>query len=402
MKTFLKDSFRKGFPGFIALALAICVYFIIYRFGFLNSIIAKLIDILTPFVYGGVIAYLLKRPYNFFERKLKGLLSEKRAGLAKLLSVIIVLLLTVAIIVILLVLVIPALADSLVSIANDLPGFIDGLIDYFKDLEAKGNSLAGAIVSALNTVEKNAIPWLKDNIFSNLSTTLSGVLSTVTGILGLLYNILIGVIICIYLLLGKDTFGKQAKMLVYSIFNRKAADWIVEEFRYIDKTFNGFFAGRILDSAIVGLICFVVCLILHFVVGLNNVILIAVVVGVTNIIPFFGPYIGGIPCAILALMDGIVPCIVFAVFIIILQTIDGNYIGPKCLAGEVGLSAFWCIFAITLFGGILGILGIIIGVPIFAVIYDLIRKCVHAGLNKNNIKEIPELKAEPEGAENSK
>lgn len=389
VKEFLRDSFRKGFPLFIALSLAICIYFFIYRFNFVNSGISNIIKILMPFVYGGVIAYLLKRPYNFFEEKMIKLLSEKRKGLAKLLAVIIVLVITIALLVVLLMLVIPALADSLVSIANQIPGLIDDLTKWLKEIDPEGTGIGGAIIQALETAEENAVPWLKDNILSNISTTLSGALSTVTGILGLLYNILIGVIICIYVLLGKDTFARQAKMLVYATFSRKVADWIIDEFIFIDKTFNGFFAGKILDSAIVGIICFVFCVILHFTLGLNNVILISVVIGVTNIIPFFGPYIGGIPCAILALMDGPVTCIVFALFIIVLQMVDGNFIGPRCLSSGVGLSGFWVLFAITLFGGLMGFVGILVGVPIFAVIYDLIKKGVYFGLEKNGIKELP-------------
>lgn len=401
MKAFLKDACKKGFPGFIAISLSICVFFIIYRFNHLNAGIGKIVDILTPFVYGGVIAYLLKRPYNFFEGKLIKLLSEKRTGLARVLAVILVLLLALAIIVLLLVLILPALVDSIVSIANELPGVLDDLIDYFSKYSESGDDLAGSIVSGLTTLKTDALPWLKDNITSNLSQALSGALSTVTGILGLLYNILIGIIICIYVLLGKGTLGKQAKMLIYSVFNKRNGDWILDELSFVDKTFNGFFAGKILDSAIVGVICFVVCVILHFTLGLNNVILISVVIGVTNIIPFFGPYIGGIPCALLALMDGPLTCIVFAAFIVVLQMIDGNFIGPRCLSSGVGLSGFWVLFAITLFGGLIGFVGILIGVPIFAVIYDLIKKCVHAGLEKNGITEIPTKAPEPEPVKES-
>ena len=388
MREFLRDSFRKGFPWFIAISLSVCVFFIIYRFNFLNSGIASLIGILKPFVIGGVIAYLLKGPYNFFVEKLTGVLPDKWKGLAKILSVIIVLVLTLAIIVVLLLLVIPALANSLMSIANQLPGFLDSVIAWLKDMDPQGTGIPTSIATGIETAELHLIPWLTDNIVSNLAKTLSSALSTVAGILGILYNVLIGVIICIYVLLGKENFARQGKMLVYSVFQKKRADWIINEFRFIDKVFNGFFAGRILDSAIVGLICFVVCGIMHFTLGLNNVVLISVIVGVMNIVPFFGPYLGGVPGAVLALLDGPVTCIVFVIFIFVLQTVDGNYIGPRCLAGGVGLSAFWCLFAITLFGGLMGIVGIIVGVPIFAVIYDLIKKAVYAGLKKNDAEAV--------------
>ncbi len=386
MREFIKESFKKGFPLFMALSLSICVFFLIFRFNHVNAGLSNLVRILKPFVIGGVIAYLLKRPYNFFEGKLIKLFPEKQKGLAKLLAVIIVLLIAFALIVVLLMLVIPALVNSLVSIANSIPGFMNDLTAYLEKMDTGDDSVAHYIITALNTAEENTINWLKNNMLSDLASTLNGALSTVTGVLGLLYNLLIGIIICIYVLPGKDTFARQGTMLIYAVFTKKVADWIMNELAFIDRTFNGFFAGKILDSAIVGLICFVFCVIMHFTLGLNNVVLIAVVVGVTNIIPFFGPYIGGVPCALLALMDGPVTCAVFAVFIIILQQVDGNYIGPRCLSQQVGLSGFWVLFAITLFGGLMGIVGIIVGVPIFAVIYDLIKRGVHAGLKKNNIK----------------
>lgn len=373
----------------MAISLSICVFFLIFRFEHLNTGFSNIVRILRPFVIGGVIAYLLKRPYNYFKEKMTSLLPEKKAGLAKMLSVIIVLILAIALVVILLMLVIPALANSLVSIANQIPATISEISKYLVKIDPEGTGIGGIILSALETAEKNAVPWLRDNFLSNITETLSGALSTVTGIMGILYNLLIGIIICVYVLLGKDTLGRQATMLVYAIFTREVADWIVDEFAFIDRTFNGFFAGKILDSAIVGAICFVFCLIMHFTLGLNNVVLISVIVGVTNIIPFFGPYIGGIPCAILALMDGPAACIVFAIFIVVLQMVDGNVIGPRCLSSGVGLSGFWVLFSITLFGGLMGFVGVLVGVPIFAVIYDLIKKCVYFGLKKNGITKIP-------------
>ena len=390
MREFLRDSFKKGFPLFLAISLSVCVFFIIYRFQFLNSGLSSLIGILKPFVIGGAIAYLLKRPYNFFLEKLSKMLPEKLKGFAKIFSVIIVLVVTLALIVVLLLLVLPALANSLMSISKQLPSAMDSIIAWLKSLDPKGNGIPSSIATGIQTAEIHLIPWLTDNVVSNMSKTLSTALSTVAGILGILYNLMIGVIICIYLLLGKETFARQGKMVVYALFQKERADWVIDEFRFIDKVFNGFFAGRILDSAIVGLICFAVCTLMHFTLGLNNVVLISVIVGVMNIVPFFGPYLGGVPGAVLALLDGPVTCVAFIVFIFVLQTVDGNYIGPRCLAGGVGLSAFWCLFAITLFGGIMGIVGIIVGVPIFAVIYDLIKKAVHLGLKKNNAEVLIE------------
>jgi predicted PurR-regulated permease PerM len=175
-------------------------------------------------------------------------------------------------------------------------------------------------------------------------------------------------------------------MVINALFPQNLAKSIIDEFAFIDKTFVGFFAGKILDSAIIGLICYVFCLILQLTMGLHNAVLIAVIVGVTNVIPYFGPYIGGIPAALLVLMDSPAACVIFVVFIILLQQFDGNFLGPLLLSGSVGLSGFWVLFSITLFGGLMGFVGILIGVPVFAVIYDLIKRFIHYMLRKRKLE----------------
>ena len=174
-------------------------------------------------------------------------------------------------------------------------------------------------------------------------------------------------------------------MLLYGVFPNKWAELIEEEVRYTDKMFNGFFVGKIIDSAIIGLICFAGTTIL----GFESAAFISVVIGVTNIIPFFGPFIGAIPCALLLLL-GTHPwdSLYFLIFIVILQQIDGNIIGPKILGNTTGVSSFWVLFSILLFGGLWGIVGMVIAVPLFGVIYDIIRKLVNRGLRRNQQEEM--------------
>ena len=163
-------------------------------------------------------------------------------------------------------------------------------------------------------------------------------------------------------------------------FPRRWADIIEDEARYADKMFNGFLMGKLLDSAIIGLICFVGTSLL----GFTSAPLISVVMGVTNIIPFFGPFIGAIPCALLLLLENPIHCLIFLVIIVILQQVDGNFIGPKILRNTTGLSSFWVLFSILLFGGLWGVLGMIVGVPLFAVIYDIVRQLTRYGLRRHN------------------
>lgn len=405
MKEFIKKSFRMAFPIFIGLGLTIIFFFLIFRFDGISGAIKKVMSILTPFVYGGVMAYLLKTPYNWFESKLIRKFKGERMGLVKALSLILVLLSTVLIIFMLLTMVIPALVDSLVSIAQEIPGVVTTLDNAIADLTKDNPEVIDYMNMALDTVKTSGPKWIKNSILPGLTDALGGVVGAFGSFLGLMYNLLIGIIICIYILLDKKNFARQAKMIVYAMFPRETAEKVIDEFIFVDKTFVGFFGGKVLDSAVVGLICYVFCLILQLTMGMNNAVLIAVIIGVTNIIPFFGPFIGAIPAAIIILIDSPICCLIFLVFVVLLQFFDGNVLGPRLLSGSVGLSGFWVLFSITLFGGLFGIAGIIVGVPIFAVVYDLIRRWIYMMLQRHQVSEYlpkPEQCDEADAADKEK
>ena len=395
MKNFFRNAFRFAMPLFIGLTLSIISFFLIFRFNGISNAFSSIVGILKPFIYGGVIAYLLKTPYNWFEKKLPKLIGENHKGLVKALSLILVLLAAVLIIIFLLVLVIPALVDSIVAIAEAIPGVLKRIDRFILKYTESNPGVGKYIDDTLKSLEVNGPEWLKKNVLPYLSNALGGIVGAFGSLLGLLYNLLIGITVCIYLLLGKDTFTRQAKMLTYSVFKRESAEVVLDEFRFIDKTFKGFFGGKILDSTIIGLICYVFCLILQLTMGMHNAVLIAVLIGVSNIIPFFGPYIGGIPSALIILIDKPICCLIFIVFLILLQLFDGNVLGPILLSESVGLTGFWVLFSITFFGGFFGIIGIIVGVPVFAVIYDLIRRWVMMMLKRHKISEY--LPKEPSG-----
>ena len=178
--------------------------------------------------------------------------------------------------------------------------------------------------------------------------------------------------------------SKEAFCSLYGIYKDRLYRLIADEFTYADRMFNGFFMGKLKDSAIIGVLCFIGCLIL----GYRASLLIAVIIGITNIIPFFGPFIGAVPCGLLLLLENPMHCLTFIIFIIILQTLDGNVIGPKILGDTTGLSSFWVLFSIIFFGALWGIVGMVVGVPLFAVIYDIIKKLVYAGLRKKEKTEL--------------
>ena len=230
---------------------------------------------------------------------------------------------------------------------------------------------------------KDLIPNIKNlsNTLGGLNTLVSSVVNGVVYAVKIVTNTLLGFIVAIYLLVSKTQMIGRAKQLSYSIFSIKVANDILVRCRYIHKVFGGFIRGKLLDSFIIGIICFVGTSLLN----IPFAILISVVVGVTNIIPFFGPLIGAIPCAILVLFYSPIKCIYFVIFVFALQQFDGNILGPKILGDSTGISSFGVLFSIIFFGGIFGFVGMLIGVPLFAVISSLIGGLVQGRLSKKKM-----------------
>ncbi len=290
----------------------------------------------------------------------------------KFLSIAIAVILAVTVVVLLIILILPQVRDSTVRLIRILPArvsyanrMIDQLLKDQPELQYYFNHFSSQIESGLNDI-------LSAN--SSMMQTIQGIVNNITvqliEVLSVFKNMFLGFLIAVYLLASRKLFGAQAKLLLYGVFPNKWAKIIEEEVRYTDKMFNGFFVGKIIDSAIIGLICFAGTTLL----GFESAAFISVVIGVTNIIPFFGPFIGAIPCALLLLL-GTHPwdALYFLIFIVILQQIDGNIIGSKILGNTTGVSSFWVLFSILFIGGLWGIVGMVIAVPLFGVIYDIVR-----------------------------
>ena len=274
----------------------------------------------------------------------------------------------------------PQLAVSISRMARSLPQMVDS-ISSMVDRLFEGNEIIQNYIMQLSDAGTESISgWLKDSILPYMNMILTGLSDSMINAAGIFMNLFIGLVVAIYLLSGRKKFKKQGKLILYSLFKERWANKIVEEIRFSDRVFSGFIGGKLLDSAIIGGICYAGMMIL----GLPYAILISVIVGVTNIIPFFGPYIGAIPSAIILLTVSPMSCLIFVVFIVILQQVDGNIIGPKILGSSTGLSGIWVLFSILLFGGLFGFVGMLIGVPVFAVIYDLIRQLIVRGLELRN------------------
>ena len=370
-----------------SITFVICVILLVFfRTGIIVKAVSSLTAILMPFVFGFVFAYLL-RPVALTFEKWIGLLFDrmkiKRRGSIRMFSILLTMILLFIALALLAMAIVPGVISSVTTLVHSLNSYVRQFEAWLENISAgsqseTGDELVGLIEQAVQTVTNRLNEWLSKDLLPTLTSQMNRVTASFSSIFSIIKNFGLGLIISVYLLAGWEKFMAQAKLIAYAILPGKAADWLGNEVRFVNRSFSGFISGKIIDSAIIGLIC----LVFSMIAGLPYGILVSVIVGITNIIPFFGPYLGAIPSALLILTESPWKCLLFVVFIIILQQVDGNVLGPMILGDKVGLSSFWILFAILFFGALWGLAGMIVGVPIFAVAYDLITRSVSYGLRK--------------------
>ena len=385
-KPHIKPYLYGMLAGFGAISLSILFFFLIYRFQGFGDAISKLTGILMPFIYGAVIAYLLKPVCNCVEDFLRRLLPEKMGTAANMLAVTISLLFGILVVYALIMMIVPQLITSVTTLYYTARNNLNDFVDWasHQEIIASNQKLLDFIETSYDNLQDTLDNIVRTKLVPSMQSLLSGAALGVMSFVAFLKNIVIGVIVSVYLLASRKKFGQQCKMILYSLIKPRWADIILEEILYADKMFGGFINGKILDSAIIGVLCYIACLIFKF----PSALLVSVIIGVTNVIPFFGPFIGAIPATLLILIQNPIKALWFVLFVLVLQQVDGNIIGPKILGNTTGLSSFWVLFAILLFGGLWGFVGMIIGVPLFAVIYDVLKKFVLHGLRRNEEMEL--------------
>ena len=385
-KPHIKPYLYGMLAGFGAISLSILFFFLIYRFQGFGDAISKLTGILMPFIYGAVIAYLLKPVCNCVENFLRRLLPEKMGTAANMLAVTVSLLFGILVVYALIMMIVPQLITSVTTLYYTARNNLNDFVDWasHQEIIASNQKLLDFIETSYDNLQDTLDNIVRTKLVPSMQSLLSGAALGVMSFVTFLKNIIIGVIVSVYLLASRKKFGQQGKMILYSLIKPRWADVILEEILYADKMFGGFINGKILDSAIIGVLCYIACLIFKF----PSALLVSVIIGVTNVIPFFGPFIGAIPATLLILIQNPIKALWFVLFVLVLQQVDGNIIGPKILGNTTGLSSFWVLFAILLFGGLWGFVGMIIGVPLFAVIYDVLKKFVFHGLRHNEEMEL--------------
>ena len=365
----------------IVAAIGMALFQVMDNLPYLYELLGKFIDIISPFLLGLVFAYILYPILKLFEEKILPPITGHRFSrrFYRNSSVFITIILGISCVAILFYFIIPELfnnVNGLISqIAAYAPNIEKTIIDFLTRFHME-DSLAPVISTITSTVQQ-----FFSQTFVFISKSLGSVINATIDITNAIIDVFIGIFIAIYLWGSKEKFIAQTKKLCYAYLPENFVKKSIEFLREGNKIFGGFISGKIIDSAIIGIICYVGMLILN----IPYALLISVIVGVTNVIPYFGPFIGAIPSILLLLMVDPIEALWFAVFIFILQQLDGNIIGPKILGESTGLSAIWVVFAVTVFGGIFGFIGMLVGVPIFAMIYTITKKSVNNRLTKKNL-----------------
>ena len=388
MKENLKKYFGLGVTIVATGAVTLLIFFCIYKFAALTAAVKKLIGILMPVLVGIVIAYVLSPLYNWLWRKILRLLHHTlkwhgRGAIrcAGILAMTATFLGAGAVLAGLLALIIPQIIMSVSSFASTLPSNLMHVSQSLQKLLANNPEIEETAMSLYAQGVSYIEEWIQNSFTPSMQDAMGyisiGVMSTVSFV----KNFFIGLIVAVYLLSGKEKFLSQMTRCTYALFGARWGNVITEYARYANQVFIGFISGKLLDSLIIFLISVVVLNIMN----MPYAMLVSVIIGVTNIIPFFGPFIGAIPSFIIILINSPIQSLYFLIFVLALQQFDGNILGPKILGNSTGLPSFWVLFAILLFGGLFGFIGMLIGVPVFAVLTHIFKDILNRRLKQQHL-----------------
>ena len=384
--------FRWGLTAFLAIAGGIVFYYFVFHSSNIKAGISMMTDILMPVVVGMAIAYLLTPVLNFLElkiffpicRALKMKESKRQKSIVRGIGILSTAFLFIGLIYLLVHMLVSQIVPSIQNIVVNFDSYTANITRWLNKALEDNPEAGRYVINTVTTYSSDLEKWITGILPNTAAGLIKTVSMSVLSAFNVLWDFIIGFIISIYVMASKEKFAGQAKKVIYAVFEQDTSNVLIRNLRFTNDMFIGFLGGKIVDSIIIGILCLIGCTILKTPYGA----LVSVIIGCTNIIPFFGPFLGAIPSALLIfVVDPMHPlnCVYFVLFIIILQQVDGNIIGPKILGSSTGLTGFWVIFAITLFGGLFGVLGMIIGVPILAVIYAGVRSAVNTALDKKKM-----------------
>ncbi|MBQ1489998.1 MAG: AI-2E family transporter [Eubacterium sp.] len=383
---------KLGATIFAAGAGIVLFFFIVKNFDSVADGVKELVGILMPFIYGAVIAYLLSPVFNVVTRRTYHALTERKHKVknkhrafiyAKIVGTTVSILVLGIVITAFAVLLVPQMISSVIDLIEITPGRIRAFSAWLTEVTSgmENSVLTDVINSSVDNLYDIFMDFVRQHILPGVDSYMEiisqGIMITIRTFL----DLLIGIIASVYFLNGKEKFKADARKTVQALCRRDIAKEIFDFCNYANRTFGGFIAGKVIDSIIVGFICYIAMLILQ----LPYAALCATIIGVTNIIPFFGPFIGAVPTSIIIFIQSPIEAGIFIILIFVLQQFDGNILGPKILGGAIGIASFWVMFSIVLFGGLFGFLGMVIGVPMFAILYYYFKRYVEKRLSRKGL-----------------
>ena len=375
---------RAGVTVFCTAAAILLFYDTFFASRVLLRIGQQLISALKPILYGLFMAYLLVPVVNFFESAIfpESLRKPKEGRytvpLVRTVSILLTWLLIAFLLYLLASVLLPELYRSIVQLISNVENYYTTITGWISHLLENNPAFGSWVTTQLNTYYNTFIDWLTKEVLPQTQKVVLAVTGGVWSVVNFFMDLLVGVIVSVYVLATKERCAAQARKISYSFFSRKNVRWVLRATHKVDSIFSGFVRGKLLDSLIIGILCFISCSILKF----PYTPLVSVIVGVTNVIPFFGPFLGAIPSTFLILLVSPMQAVYFVIFVLILQQLDGNVIGPRILGDSTGLSSLWVIIAILVGGSFFGVAGMFFGVPVFACIYSAATFFVETRLKK--------------------
>lgn len=389
------NSKYNAIAAYCVMVFAACLILValVFKYNTFLYYINKILSVLSPIIWGICIAYLLNPFMVFCERHFKKWFCKKkdRHSLTRTLSITVSMIVCLGIITAIISSIVPELKNTLMDFFKSLPAYLKNLQSYINNIanyiSEKNPDLAKSFDMEFNNIQDIILSYagklqpMLEELFSE-----GGLISALTDsawsfIMGI-KDCILGIFVSIYLLYSKETFIAQAVKIVHALFSEKTRNNILKIASKTNETLIQFFTGKVLDSLIIGILAFIILEIMGF---QNYAVLLSIIIGVTNMIPFFGPIIGAIPCSLLILLTNPEKTILFIIFIFLLQQFDGNILGPKILGNSLGLSPFWIMFSIFVGGGLFGFVGMVVFVPVFAVIYSIIREVIEEKLKKKQL-----------------
>ena len=382
-KKLFKRYFYIGLTAFLVVAACVLFYYLLFHLSQIVQYIDTVLFVLQPIIIGIVIAFLVNPIANSTKKLLMKAVKKwfKSAPvaikIANGISVITAIAVFILFLILIIYLVVPQFIDSITSMITYLPGQMEAFSNRVAKEFQKNQQLRTVVFSAYE-YGKN---WLQTDLTSFINSFASYFATGIWNVVSFLKNFVFGLIFAIYLLFNKRILLLQFRKILFALVKRSYVEKVFKVGHKTHEIFTGFIYGKLLDSLIIGILCFIGVTIMQ----MPYTMLLAIIIGVTNIIPVFGPYIGAVPCSALILLYDPVKGLYFILFIILLQTFDGNFLGPKILGNSTGLSAFWVVFAILICGGLFGIGGMLLGVPVFAVVYYLVSTFVNLLIRKKKL-----------------